>query len=204
MATVDNKDRYTRHHSEDVTRHALVIAQRLGLSNDSQRVLRIAGLLHDVGKIGVPDRILRKPGPLSEEEFEVVRQHAALSEIMIGAIPNTQGVGGAVGSHHERWDGRGYPRGLKGTAIPELGRILALADAWSAMTTDRPYRKARAEQDALNEISAGAGSQFDPAIVEAFLKGFQGAGEAAEAGRSLPELEERERGEASASEPVAV
>ncbi|HZK48592.1 MAG TPA: diguanylate cyclase [Thermoleophilia bacterium] len=172
VTAVDNKDRYTRQHSDDVTRFALTIAQQLSLSDVSLRTLRIAGLLHDVGKIGVPDRILRKPGPLTADEADVVKQHAMLSEIMVKGVPNLTEVMAAVGSHHERWDGAGYPRGLKGAKIPFLGRILAVADAWSAMTTDRPYRTAMTPAAAREEILRGSGSQFDPTIVPAFLAGL--------------------------------
>jgi diguanylate cyclase (GGDEF)-like protein/putative nucleotidyltransferase with HDIG domain len=172
VTTVDAKDRYTRHHSEDVTTVALKLVQQLELSDETQRTVRVAGLLHDVGKIGVPDRILRKPGRLTEVEFEVVKQHALLSEVIIKEIPNLNEVVEAVGSHHERWDGNGYPRGLKGKAIPFLGRVLAIADAWSAMTTDRPYRSMMTTAEAREEILQNSGSQFDPALVEAFVAGL--------------------------------
>ena len=170
VTAVDNKDRYTRHHSEDVTELALAIARQVALSDEGQRVLRTAGLLHDVGKIGVPDRILRKPGRLTEDEMDVVKQHAMLSEIIVKEVPNLTEVMAAVGSHHERWDGNGYPRGLKGAEIPFLGRILAVADAWSAMTTDRPYRKALSHSAAREELQKVAGAQLDPDIVKAFVE----------------------------------
>jgi len=169
VTTVDAKDRYTRHHSEDVTELALAMAETLALSEETQRALRIAGLLHDVGKIGVPDRILRKPGKLTDDEFDVVKQHATLGEVIVKEIPNLHEVIGAVGSHHERWDGRGYPRGLQGTQIPYLGRMLAVADAWSAMTSDRPYRKRLSQDEARAELVRVSGSQLDPALVETFL-----------------------------------
>jgi HD-GYP domain-containing protein (c-di-GMP phosphodiesterase class II) len=190
VQTVDHKDRYTRKHSEEVTRWALTVARRLALSNETERALRIAGLLHDVGKIGIPDSILRKPGQLSSEEFEVVKQHALLSELIIKEVPNLGDVMAAVGSHHERWDGTGYPRGLQGDHIPLLGRILAVADAYSAMTSDRPYRKALTGTQAREELINGAGSQFDPEIVAAFLAGERDpglplAGAGREAGSTL-------------------
>jgi len=169
VTAVDNKDRYTRRHSEDVTELALAVARWISLSEESQRALRIAGLLHDVGKIGVPDRILRKPGRLTANELDVVKQHALLSEIIVKGVPNLADVMAAVGSHHERWDGTGYPRGLKDTDIPFLGRILAVADAWSAMTTDRPYRTALTPAAAREELVDGSGSHFDPTILAAFL-----------------------------------
>jgi diguanylate cyclase (GGDEF)-like protein len=169
VTAVDNKDRYTRQHSDDVTQFALAIARQLSMSDESLRVLRIASLLHDVGKIGVPDRILRKPGRLTEDELDLVKQHAMLSEIIVKEVPNLTEVMAAVGSHHERWDGSGYPRGLETTDIPLFGRILAVADAWSAMTSDRPYRKAMTPEAAREELVRGSGSQFDPSIVPVFL-----------------------------------
>jgi diguanylate cyclase (GGDEF)-like protein/putative nucleotidyltransferase with HDIG domain len=169
VTIVDNKDRYTRHHSEEVTELALSLGEKLGLSDESQRVLRVAGLLHDIGKIGVPDRILRKPGRITEEEFEVIKQHTLLGDAIIAAIPDLAEIRAAVVAHHERYDGNGYPSHLCGEAIPLLGRILAVADAYSAMMTDRPYRKALGEERAIAELTAGKGTQFDPACVDAFL-----------------------------------
>lgn len=169
VTAVDNKDRYTRRHSEDVTDLAIFLAEFKGMSDQSLRSLRIAGLLHDVGKIGVPDRILRKPGPLTDDEYEVVKKHAPLSELIIKDVPNLPEVLEAVGTHHERYDGNGYPRGLKGDEIPLLGRILAVADAYSAMTTDRTYRQALPPGRAREEILRVAGSQLDPQLVADFL-----------------------------------
>ncbi len=170
VVAVDNKDHYTWQHSDDVTRYALELAGRIGLSSESMRPLRIAGLLHDVGKIGIPDCILRKPGPLCREEFEAIKQHVSLGEVMIKEIPDLSDVLAAVGSHHERWDGDGYPRGLVGEGIPLLGRILAVSDAYSAMTTDRPYRKALVPAEARKEMQRIAGAQLDPYLVEVFME----------------------------------
>jgi diguanylate cyclase (GGDEF)-like protein/putative nucleotidyltransferase with HDIG domain len=169
VTAVDNKDRYTRRHSEDVTEFAVLIAEHLGLSDDQRRILRAAGLLHDVGKIGVPDALLRKPALLSMSEHEIVRHHATLGALVIQGVPDEAEVRRAVATHHERWDGTGYPAGLSGTDIPLLGRILAVADSFSAMTSDRPYRKALTFDEAFVELLAGSGSQFDPDIVETFL-----------------------------------
>ena len=169
VTAVDNKDSYTRRHSEQVTAFALDIADCLGISTDTQDALRVAGLLHDVGKIGVPDHILHKPGPLSAEEFAAMKQHPLLGESIITAIDDLEDIRAAVVSHHERFDGGGYPRGLAGEEIPLLGRILAVADAYSAMITDRPYRQALCEGEALEQIRLGARSQFDPLVVDAFL-----------------------------------
>ncbi|OFW61327.1 MAG: hypothetical protein A2133_12675 [Actinobacteria bacterium RBG_16_64_13] len=169
VVAVDNKDHYTRRHSDDVTKYALQLAERLGLSSETVRPLRIAGVLHDVGKIGIPDHILRKPGPLDAQEFEAIKQHVSLGELMIKEIPDLSDVLAGVGAHHERWDGTGYPRGLVGDSIPLLGRILAVTDAYSAMTTDRPYRKALTASEAREEMLRAAGSQLDKRIVEEFL-----------------------------------
>lgn len=170
VTTVDNKDHYTRRHSEDVCELSLALAAELGLSAETQRVLRVAGLLHDVGKIGVPDEVLRKPGRLTDEEFEAVKQHVILGELIIKEIPNLRDVLSAVACHHERYDGTGYPRGVEGERIPLLARILAVADAYSAMTTDRPYRKALARADALREVRRVAGSQLDPHVARTFVR----------------------------------
>lgn len=173
VTIVDNKDRYTRHHSEEVTELALSIAGALGLSDESQRVLRVAGLLHDIGKIGVPDRILRKPGRLTDEEYEVIKNHSVLGDAIIAAIPDLGEIRAAVLAHHERYDGRGYPNGLRGDRIPLMARILGVADAYSAMTTDRPYRKALSREAAFAELIAGKGGQFDPECVDAFLEALE-------------------------------
>jgi diguanylate cyclase (GGDEF)-like protein/PAS domain S-box-containing protein/putative nucleotidyltransferase with HDIG domain len=169
VTMVDNRDHYTRKHSDGVTAYALEIAEALGLSDKTQRTVRIAGLLHDVGKIGVPDRILRKPGSLNEYELQVIRQHVQLGEMIVKEVPDLPDVIGAVASHHERLDGLGYPRGLKGDEIPLLGRILAVADAYSAMTTDRPYRRAKGPDEAQAELVKAAGSQLDPELVRIFI-----------------------------------
>jgi diguanylate cyclase (GGDEF)-like protein/PAS domain S-box-containing protein/putative nucleotidyltransferase with HDIG domain len=170
VTTVDSKDHYTRRHSDNVTEYALALAFKMGLSLDTQRALRVAALLHDVGKLGVPDHILRKPSNLTEEEFEIIKNHVTLGELIIQGIPNQEEVLSAVSTHHERWDGKGYPRGLKGEEIPLLGRILAVTDAYSAMTTDRPYRKALSARDAKTELKQAAGTQLDPEIVSVFLE----------------------------------
>lgn len=178
VTIVDNKDRYTRHHSEEVTEMALALGKVLGLSDESQKVLRVAGLLHDIGKIGVPDRILRKPGRLTEDEYETIKQHTVLGDAIVAAIPDLTEVRAAVIAHHERYDGKGYPRQLSGEDIPLLGRILAVADAYSAMITDRPYRKALTVEEAVAELQAGKGGQFDPRCVDAFIQAMESFDEA--------------------------
>jgi diguanylate cyclase (GGDEF)-like protein/putative nucleotidyltransferase with HDIG domain len=173
VTAVDNKDHYTRQHSEDVAAFAVMIAEAIGLSEQSIRSLRVAGILHDVGKIGVPDKILRKPGRLTDEEYSAIKQHAQLGEMIIQELPDIQEVVEAVGAHHERIDGQGYPRGLQDNQIPLLGRVLAVADAFSAMTTDRPYRKAMTPEEAFQRLREAAGTQLDPELVEAFIGIYQ-------------------------------
>jgi diguanylate cyclase (GGDEF)-like protein/putative nucleotidyltransferase with HDIG domain len=169
VAAVDNKDRYTHEHSEQVASFACGLAEVLGLSRENQRTLRIAGLLHDVGKIGVPDRILRKPGALNADEWETMKQHAALSTTLISMVGLDSEMLTAVAHHHERWDGSGYPEGLAGTEISLLGRIMIVANAASAMALDRPYRAGLDLETMIGELRAKGGSQFDPALVEPFI-----------------------------------
>ncbi len=138
---VDAKDHYTQEHSEVVTQAALLLAERLHLPEDMCHALRMAGMLHDVGKIGIPDSVLKKPGKLTNQEFEIMKQHVVLSELIVRGIPQPPGVLDAVAHHHERYDGRGYPYGKRGEEIPLIGRIMVVADAYSAMCIDRPYRK---------------------------------------------------------------
>lgn len=170
ITSVDNKDRYTRRHSEDVCEYALWIAREIGMSEDEMHALRITALLHDVGKIAVPDHILRKPGRLTDEEYEILKSHAHFGAMIVSAMPGMSQHVDGIRSHHERYDGHGYPDGLVGEAIPSHGRILAVADAFSAMTTDRPYRKGMEWPVALEIIEKNKGTQFDPAYATAFLK----------------------------------
>ena len=180
VTAVDNKDRYTRRHSEDVMQHSVQIAQALGLEAAALRSIETAALLHDVGKIGVPDAVLRKPGKLSDEEYEAVKLHAGLGAIFVSAVPGLEGTLDAVRHHHERWDGGGYPFGLRGDQTPLPARIMAVADAFSAMTTDRPYRRGMDAARALAILEEGAGTQWDPDCVRAFVSvsGPDPAGEA--------------------------
>ncbi len=155
---VDNKDRYTRRHSEDVMTYSLLIARVLGLDSATQHTVSVAALLHDVGKIGVPDAILRKPGALTEHEFEAIRQHPVMGAVIVAAVPGLEGTLDSVRHHHERWDGQGYPDGLRGEQTPLLARLMAVADAYSAMTSDRPYRKGKTSAQAQAVLEAGAGT----------------------------------------------
>jgi diguanylate cyclase (GGDEF)-like protein len=169
VTAVDNKDRYTHRHCEDVLAYCLQIAAEVELDQETQDTIAVAALLHDVGKIGVPDSILRKPGRLTEEEFAAVQQHPVMGAVIVSAVPGLEATLDAIRHHHERWDGGGYPYGLRGLEIPLIARLMAVADAFSAMTTDRPYRKGMAQERALGVLEAGAGIQWDPEFVTAFL-----------------------------------
>ncbi len=175
VTAVDNKDRYTRRHSEDVLTYSLHIADQLGLDEETRRTVQVAALLHDVGKIGVPDRILRKPSALTDKEFQAVQQHPLMGAVIVGAVPGFEETLDAVRHHHERFDGKGYPFGLTGHETPFLARLIAVADAFSAMTTDRPYRKGMERQKALRILEEGAGTQWDPECVYALLRAYQPA-----------------------------
>ena len=188
VIAVDTKDRYTKRHSEDVARYALFLADRLGLPPEWRRTLHLAGLLHDIGKIGIPDTILRKPGPLEESEHAIVQQHVALGHMIVRDLPHLELVRAGVRFHHEHWDGGGYLEGLQGEDIPPVARILAVADAFSAMTTSRPYRKALAVREALTRLEDAAGSQLDPRLVTAFVTGMETAADAPIPGTEQPPL----------------
>jgi diguanylate cyclase (GGDEF)-like protein len=169
VTSVDNKDQYTKRHCDLVSEYALVVAEGMSLSDEIKRSLVIAGALHDVGKICIPDRILRKPSGLTPEEYETIKLHVPLAANLIQHVPRRKDVLDGVLNHHERFDGSGYMKGLKGMEIPLLGRIMSIADAFSAMTLDRPYRKALPFDHALQEILKGSNSQFDPELVEVFI-----------------------------------
>jgi len=177
ILAVDTKDRYTKRHSEDVARFAVYLGGLVGLDEETIRTLRVAGLLHDIGKIGIPDRILRKPGKLTAEEYRTVQQHVALGDSIVRDLPNVDLIRAGVRHHHERWDGAGYLHGLAGEEIPLIARILAIGDAFSAMTTTRPYRKALSVEEALRRLEDAAGSQLDEQLVISFVRGVRNESE---------------------------
>ncbi len=170
VTSVDNKDRYTRKHSEDVARYSMLIARELNWSEGEIETIAIAALLHDVGKIGVPDAVLRKPGKLTEAEYSAIQQHPVMGAALVSTALGLEKTLDAVRHHHERWDGGGYPSGLRGEETPMMARLMAVADAFSAMTTDRPYRKGMPWAKAFEILQAGAETQWDKQCVEAFLR----------------------------------
>lgn len=167
-SALDAKDTYTHGHSHRVTLFALILAQELGLDDAYIEEIETAGLLHDIGKIGVPEDILCKPGKLTDEEYEIIKQHAGGAKKILDTIPSIKHVALWASSHHERWDGRGYPNKMIGEEIPLPARILAVADTYDAMTSNRSYRKGLPHDVAREEITDCSGSQFDPAMIEVF------------------------------------
>lgn len=167
---IEVKDPYTFGHSERVTDYAIAIANRLSLNEWDMRNIKYAAALHDIGKIGIARKILNKPGALSEEEFVHVKTHPQLGDSIIEPVTFLQAPREIILHHHERYDGRGYPDGLKGEEIPLGARILAVADSFEAMMSDRPYRKALPVAEAVKELEINAGTQFDPLVIEAFMR----------------------------------
>jgi len=168
-AAVDAKDHYTYGHSKKVNTYAVALAEQIGLPPDEVSRISTAALLHDIGKIGIPDRILNKKGKISLEEWDAIKSHPRLGANIVGNVPDLAPCVGNILYHHERWDGAGYPEGLKGRAIPLGARILAVADAFAAMTSARPYRDAFCDEKVLRKLREGAGNQFDPELVEVFI-----------------------------------
>lgn len=173
VIAIDTKDHYTKRHSEDVARYAVFLARQLELGEEMNGILLTAGLLHDVGKIGIPDALLRKPGRLSPDEYLIFRQHVALGDLIVRDLPQIEQVREGVRHHHERWDGAGYLDGLSGGEIPLVARILAVADTFSAMTTSRPYRRALDVREALKRLSDAAGTQLEESLVRTFIEGIE-------------------------------
>ncbi len=167
---VEMRDEYTGGHTQRVTNYSLLLAERLDLSGEDVDLIRTGTPLHDIGKVGIDDAILRKPDKLTPEEFDIMKTHTTKGAEFINKVPDLRPVLPIVRNHHERWDGRGYPDGLAGANIPHLARVVALADAFDAMTSDRPYRKGMPVEVAFAEIEKGKGKQFDPIFAAAFLE----------------------------------
>jgi putative nucleotidyltransferase with HDIG domain len=167
---IDARDPYTRGHSEEVARLAVQLGRKLDLDSVELEMLEFAALLHDIGKIAVPDTILQKTGRLSPSDWDILHMHPYYSAQIIRPIGSMERIVPWIYHHHERWDGRGYPDGLAGENIPLPARIIALADSYNAMMTDRPYRKRLGREETILEIESNAGIQFDPLITKKFLK----------------------------------
>ncbi|HBY93580.1 MAG TPA: hypothetical protein DEP84_06355, partial [Chloroflexi bacterium] len=170
VAALDARDKETEGHSRRVVAYTLALARRMTIPEEELATIQRGALLHDLGKIGVPDAILHKPGPLTEEEWAIMRRHPEWGERILRGIPFLDGACEIVCAHQERWDSAGYPQGLAGETIPLGARIFAVADTFDAITSDRPYRAARPYAVARAEIEAGRGTQFDPQVVDAFLQ----------------------------------
>jgi len=167
--SIDAKDSYTHGHSERVALMSRLLAQAAGLDPHVVERVYIAGLIHDVGKIGVPEAVLCKPGHLTQEEFDMIKLHPEIGSKILQDIRQMQDLVPGVLYHHERWDGRGYPHNLRGKEIPLFGRVIGLADAFDAMSSNRTYRQALDHKQVINEIKRCAGSQFDPELAQIFV-----------------------------------
>jgi putative nucleotidyltransferase with HDIG domain len=185
VATLDARDRYTAGHSGAVAVYAQDIAARMGLSAEQQNLAHVGGLVHDIGKIGLPTGLLEKPGALSLEERREMQRHSEIGERILAKVDTYSEIASVVRHHHERVDGQGYPDRLAGDDIPLLSRILAVADAYNAMTSDRPYRDAMPSRVARLRLAQAVDSQFDTAVVAAFEAILAGAGEDYRLGRGL-------------------
>jgi HD-GYP domain-containing protein (c-di-GMP phosphodiesterase class II) len=207
-AAIDGKDPYTRGHSERVSRFSVAIAQRLGLSADEAEKIRISALLHDVGKIGIDDKILKKPASLTDEEFEIMKKHPQKGFKIMNHIPAMKEFLPGMYMHHEMMNGQGYPQGLKGDEIPMMARIVSVADTFDAMTTDRPYQRAMNFEDAIARIESFVGTRYCAIVVTAFVEACrEGQIRPASARLKKPEAEVPKKEAAAPApeeEPVAV
>jgi putative nucleotidyltransferase with HDIG domain len=170
ISIIEAKDTYTKGHTERVASYAMAIANRLAFDEETLRTILFGALLHDIGKMGVLDEIIRKPGPLSEKEWELMRAHPVVGAQIVEKMEFLTGTIDIVRHHHESWNGKGYPDGLRGTDIPLLARIVTVADSFDAMTTDRPYRKALSLDEAVARLEDASGVQFDAELVRVFVK----------------------------------
>ncbi len=168
-AAIDAKDRYTRGHSDRVSSYSMAISRHLGLSQEEVFRVHIAAILHDVGKLGIKDGILNKPGGLSDEEFEIMRQHPGIGAQIMSPIRMLKDIIPGIRNHHETWEGTGYPDRLKGEQIPMVARIIGVADTFDAMTTTRPYQQAMTLEYVLAKMNSMSGARFDPLVIDAFM-----------------------------------
>jgi hypothetical protein len=170
---VETKDYYTRGHGDRVSRGAVMIAREVGMSSDRTEAIRFAGMLHDIGKLGVPTQVLQKTGPLTEDEYAAIQLHPMRGLEIVREIGFLYEALNGIMHHHERIDGRGYPMGLAGHEIPEFARVIAVADAFDSMTSTRSYREAKSIPMAIEELRRGSGTQFDPLVVQAFIAALE-------------------------------
>jgi len=171
--TIEMRDPYTGGHTKRVMEYSLAIGKRMGLPRSEREKLKLSAILHDIGKIGVMDEVLLKPGKLTPEEFKHMMRHAEIGPEVLSRIRRLKDILPGIKHHHERYDGNGYPSGLKGDDIPIIARIIAVADSFDAMTSDRPYRKGLSLEAGLEEVKRNSGTQFDPSAVKAFLAVYQ-------------------------------
>lgn len=167
---IDAKDSYTKGHSDRVTELSVRLAEEVGVEDKDLERIRLGGMLHDIGKIGIPEHVLNKPGRLNDDEYDIIKSHPTLGVNILGKVEFLEAVVPIIKHHHERYDGKGYPDRLKGDEIPYLARIVSITDTFDAMTTNRPYRKALTVEEALHEIERCKGTQFDPQLVDVFIK----------------------------------
>ena len=173
VKVLETKDEYTKFHSDNVAKYSRMIAARMGLPKDDVYHAGLAGILHDFGKIGVAEKILNKPSRLTEQEFAVIKRHPSIGSLILESISGLERVIPGIKYHHERFDGRGYPEGLKGEEIPVLGRIVGIADAFDTLTSERTYHRRVSKEEAILEMQRCAGTQFDPRVVTAFVDVLQ-------------------------------
>jgi putative nucleotidyltransferase with HDIG domain len=182
LGSLAAKDRTTQGHSAATMQHALAVAKALGLGPDEIAAVNLGALFHDIGKIGIPEHILRKPSALTDEEWAEMKTHPVIGANLIGEVPNLERIRPIVLAHHEHYDGSGYPSGLKADEIPLAAQIISVADTYEAMTSTRPYRSALGHDEAVAELRRVAGSQLNPIVVEAFIRQIEiGASGAAHA-----------------------
>jgi len=174
ISTLEEKDPYTHGHSIRVAEYAVALADQIGLSEIEIREVELSALLHDIGKIGIPDHVLLKPARLTRAEFEIMKSHPVRSARILEKISALHNLIPGIEYHHERFDGLGYPEGLKGEAIPLYARIILIADTFDAMTSTRPYRLALTREVAFEELQKCSGTQFDPVLVDAFIRALGG------------------------------
>lgn len=175
-AAIDAKDSYTEKHSESVARYSLLMAEKMNLSQNDKYILRIGGILHDCGKIGIPDEIIHKPGKFDDNEWKIVKNHTLLGSSIAKHVAKFPEIITCIRNHHERWDGNGYPDGLAGYDIPFHARIVCIADSYHAMVSDRPYRRALTKKEAFEELTKNKGTQFDPELVDVFIDAVKNRG----------------------------